>query len=247
MVTPEQDEKSSFGGAGHFVTTHWSVVQAAGSKDSSTAQAALETLCRAYWFPIYAEIRRRGFVVCDAQDLTQGFFASLLESHSFRRPNRDRGRFRSWLLGALHHFLAHERDRARAAKRGGGRMLIPLDEALAEERLLQEASLTASPEELFAQRWAYTLLDLAFQRVEREYSEAGKAILFATLKEFLADDSDHGSYGRLAEKLGTTAGAVATAVCRLRERFRAVIREEVLQTVAAPGDAESELRELFGC
>ena len=245
-MAPEQNDRASSPEAAHFVTTHWSVVRAAGAEDSPAARAALETLCRAYWYPIYAEIRRRGFGPDDAQDLTQGFFASLLESHSFSRPSRDCGRFRSWLLGALGHFLAHELERARAAKRGGGQTLIPLDEVMAEERLQQEAPLTASPEELFAQRWAYALLDQAFQHLEKEYAQAGKAALFAALKEFLADDSDYGSYGPLVEKLRMTPGAVATAVCRLRERFRVVIRQEVMQTVTAPGDAERELRELFG-
>jgi DNA-directed RNA polymerase specialized sigma24 family protein len=228
-----------------FTATHWSVVLAAGQSGSPQAAEALDKLCRTYWYPLYAFVRRQGHGPHDAQDLTQGFFARFLERNYLEAVDREKGKFRSFLLKALNHFLGDERDRANAAKRGGGRVPIPLDEAAAETLYLQDQASNASPETLFEQRWAITLLEQAFSRLREEFALAGKADYFDQIKGFLAEGANSGDYALVAAPLQMTAGAVAVAVHRLRQRYGELVRAEVANTVAAPDEIENEMRHLF--
>lgn len=210
--------------------------------DSAVASAALEKLCRAYWYPIYAEIRRRNNSPHDAQDLTQEFFVCLLRRHSFATARREKGRFRSFLLGALDYFLSDQRDRQNAAKRGGGRPLISLDELEAEQRYQEEPVTNETPEKIFDQRWAIALMEQALGRLATEFEQAGKASFFAELKPFLAMETSESGYADPARRLAMTTSAVAVAVHRLRVRYRELIRAEVMETLANPADAEDELK-----
>jgi len=225
-------------------STHWSAVLAAGQPDSPRAAAAMEELCRTYWYPLYAYVRRRGYEVEEAQDLTQDFFVALLEHHWLKEANPKRGKFRSFLLGAMNHFLANEWRRSHTAKRGGGIALIPLDDT-AERRYALEAITDLTPEKLYERRWAWSLFERGVNRLREHYTAAGKARLFDALKSFLAEDIREADYTRLAAQLGMTHAAVATAVHRLRERYREMVREEVAHTVADPAEIEDEVRSLL--
>lgn len=218
----------------------------AGEPDSPQSAAALETLCRTYWFPVYAEIRRHGASHTDAQDLTQEFFACLLRRGSIAWAKPDRGRFRSYLLGALDYFLLDARDRDRAAKRGGGQALLSIDGVDAEARYRIEPVTAHAPDRAFDQRWAMALLDAGLGALEAEQVAAGKAAQFARLKPFLACETEPGDYRALAAELGVKAGTIAVGVHRLRQRFRELVRREVEQTLADPADLEQEFRHLFG-
>lgn len=227
-----------------FTTTHWSVVLAArGSPDTGTT-AALETLCRTYRYPLYAFVRRQGYGPEDAEDLTQGFFARLLEKDYLGAVNPGKGRFRSFLLAAIRHFLADERDKATAQKRGGGRPLISLDAGQAEERYCLEPSHDWAPDKLFERRWASSLLTSVFDRLADVYAQAGKGELFQVLQEFLAPDVGTTDYASAASRLNMSEGAVRMAVSRLRRRYGELFREEVTHTVADPGEIEDEMRYL---
>lgn len=228
-----------------FTTTHWSVVLAAGKASSPPADAALEQLCRKYWLPLYAYVRRRGYSHHDAQDLTQGFFAVLLEKNYLGLASRDKGRFRSFLLTALNHFLGDEADRAHAAKRGGGVTIISLDEQVGEDLLSIEPSSELAPEKEFQKNWAITLLRQGLERLREESRASGKAGIFDTLKPFLEGEASSGEYGAVAVPLGMTANGVAVAVHRLRQRYRELVRAEIAQTVATPEELEDEIRHLF--
>ena len=231
-------------GARQFVTTRWTIVLSAGRGDTTHAQAALAELCQLYWCPLYAYLRRRGYAPHDAQDLTQEFLARLIEKHKLAGLTRDRGRFRSFLLTALNHFLTDEWKRDQAQKRGAHR-IVSLDAASAETRYRLVPADTLTPEKVFEKQWALTLLNTVYDRLQTEYEEAGKGALFAELNFALTGDRSEVPYGELAGRLGMTEGAVKVAVHRLRQRYREVLRSEVAQTVAGPEEVEEELRALL--
>lgn len=233
-------------GHGKFATTRWSVVIAAGADTSSSdADEALATLCETYWFPLYGYLRNRGHGAEDAQDLTQAFFARLLEKHSISQADPARGRFRSFLLASLKHFAANERERSSAGKRGGGIPAISLGVADAEGRYQLEASTNETPERIFDRRWASTLLARALSRLEADTSEGGKRPLFEALRIYLTGDQPELTYAETAARLGMSEGAIKVAVHRLRRKFRDLVRDEIAQTVAAPEDIDDELRHLW--
>ncbi len=228
-----------------FVTTHWSAVLASADQDSPQARAALEQLCRTYWYPLYCYIRRRGYGHEDAQDLTQGFLLRWLEQKSFARADASKGRLRSFLLAGLNHFLSDAWDRASAQKRGGGRPTLSImDTQAADERYRLEPLDERSPERLFDRRWALTLLDQVLARAEQEFREAGKLELFQRLRLFLVSGTGEDSYAEVGAKLGMSREAVKKAVQRMRHRYYELFREEVAHTVADPADVEEELRYL---
>jgi RNA polymerase sigma factor (sigma-70 family) len=226
---------------GAFVTTQWSVVLTAQGR-SPAADEALEKLCRAYWWPLYGFVRRHGYTPEEAQDLTQGFFASLLERRDLDVVRREKGRLRSYLLVSLKNFLAKARRRELAVKRGEGRALVPLDELLTRERAGAEPSDTLTADRIYERRWALTLLEQVLMRLESEYKGAGNGDLFECLKEFLSDEPGRRSQAEVAFQLGMTENAVKQAFHRLRRRYRELLRNEITQTVAVPGDVEDELR-----
>jgi RNA polymerase sigma-70 factor (ECF subfamily) len=205
----------------------------------------MERLCSTYWYPLYAYIRWRGYAVEDGQDLTQEFFARLLEKNYLAQVGPEKGKFRSFLLKALKHFLANEYDRAAAQKRGKGVAPISLDAAAAEGMFALEPRCDLTPEILFERRWAATLLDQAFAQLRQEYAQAGKQALFQELHIFLTDDSGSGDYAPVAQRLKLTTGAVAVAVHRLRQKYRDCVRAQVAHTVATPAELEDEMRYLF--
>jgi len=228
-----------------FVTTHWSVVLTAGRPDSTRARDAQAKLCQTYWYPLYAYVRRRGHSPEDAQDLTQEFFARLLEKNWVGGADQRKGKFRSFLLSAMNHFLADEWDKARAQKRGGGRAPVPLQLDTAETRFGHEPVDGVTPEQSFERRWALTLLDAAVNRLRTEYEQEGRAELFTALNPCLVGDRASQPYAELASKLGVSEGTVKSAVHRLRQRYRQLLHDEIAHTVAGPGEVEEELRHLF--
>jgi len=228
-----------------FTTTHWSVVLTAGDDSSPKAQEALEQLCRTYWYPLYAYVRRKGYGPEDAQDLTQEFFARFLEKNCLSRADRTRGRFRSFLLTSLQNFLVKEWQRARAEKRGGGQTFIRWDEQAPESRYQLEAASDLTPDKIFEQRWASALFQQALGRLRQEFTAARKAEQFDQLKGFLSGESGEGAYAGVAEKAGMTSGAVAVAVHRLRQRYGQLVREEIANTVTNPAEIEEEMRYLI--
>ena len=227
-----------------FATTHWSVVVAAGQADSAQAAEALEKLCRAYWYPLYAFVRRRGYGPEDAQDLTQSFFARVLERNYFQHADPQRGKFRTFLLTALSNFLADEWDRARRLKRGGGQAPISFDAVSAEERYRLEPVDQFDAAKLFERRWATTLLERALTRLEQEFHERGQGELLEALRPFLLGEQGEATYAEIAPRLAMTTPAVKMSVSRMRARCRELLREEILQTVASPQEAEEEYRAL---
>jgi len=232
--------------ASTFTTTHWSVVLAARQKTSEERASAMERLCRAYWRPLYAFVRRRGYETHDAQDLTQGFFARLLEKDFLESVDRSKGKFRSFLLAALEHFLAKEWRRSHAQKRGGKVSFISFEEPGPEEQALQLPSKALTPEQLFDQQWALTMLNQSLARLQEEFVADGKRDFFASTKSFLTGEGKVDSYATLAMKLGTTEAALKMAVSRMRRRFGELLRSEIGKTVDGPGQIEEELRLLFG-
>jgi len=242
MPIPENAPKGPESADGRFALTRWSVVLAAGGDDPA-ARRALEILCINYWYPLYAFVRRQGHQPHDAQDLTQEFFAKLLEKGWLDGVAREKGKFRSFLLASMKHFLSNERDRARAQKRGGGRSPISLDTHSAESRYAMEPVDIATPEKIFDRRWALTLLEQVLARLRAEMASRGNAALFDELKASLCGQPS--PYGQIAAKLDMSEGAVKVAAHRLRQRYRELIREEVAQTVGSEGDVDDELRELM--
>jgi len=228
-----------------FATTHWSVVLAAGARDSPQANAALETLCRTYWYPSYAYLRRQGHDAPDAEDLTQAFFAHLLERGFPKGVTPTRGRFRSFLLTALKHFLADEWDKLRAEKRGGGRPTVSLDAAHAEARYRLEPVDRLDAERLYERRWAITLVNRVLDRLQGEFAQAGKTHVFEQLQPSLLGEKSAITYAEVAATLAMTESAVKVTVHRMRQRYRELFREEVTHTVAEPGEVEDEMRHLF--
>ena len=228
-----------------FATTHWSLVLAAGRNTSSGGQAALEKLCRIYWYPLYSFVRFSGSAPADAQDLTQGFFLQLLKSNFLGAVSPRKGKFRSFLLASLKHYLSNERDRARALKRGGGRSPVSIDEQDAENRYRLEPIDRMTPEKLYERRWALTVLDLALARLKEEYASSGRLHLFDQLKEELTGGETCHSHAEIGRQLGMTPGAVKVAAHRLRKRYRECLRAEIANTLADPDEVDEEIRHLF--
>jgi RNA polymerase sigma-70 factor (ECF subfamily) len=226
--------------AAHFATTRWSLIVAA---QQPGAPQALADLCRLYWYPLYAYVRRRGHDAGAAEDLTQAFFAHLLEHHALSSVSPQRGRFRSFLLASCQHFLANERQRANALKRGGGRV-VSLEPGDADGRYRREPDHEETPERLFERRWALELLDQALQRLRGEYEAAGKGALFDALKGLLGGDGTR-PYADLAEELALTEGAIKSAVHRLRKRYGEILREQIRETVATEAEVDEEVQALF--
>jgi RNA polymerase sigma-70 factor (ECF subfamily) len=228
-----------------FATTRWSLILAAQDRNAPVSRAALDELCRVYWYPLYAYVRRRGFAHDRAQDLTQDFFARLLEKDALALVEQNRGRFRSFLLAACQHFLANERDRDRAQKRGGGRHVLTLDFSDAEQRYHREPAHAETAERLFERRWALTLLDQVLARLRAECEASNKDHLFQALKIHLTGDGSGPAHAQLATELEMSEGAVKVLVHRLRRRYRELLREEIAQTVESPAQIEDEIQALF--
>jgi RNA polymerase sigma-70 factor (ECF subfamily) len=203
-------------------------------------------LCRTYWYPVYTYVRRRGHEPCEAEDLTQEFFGRLVSKRYLQRVNREKGKFRSYLLGAIRHFLADEWDRRHTLKRGGNFTFISWERETLERRYSQELSHQLTPEKLFDRSWAFTLLEKVMRQLESQYAAAGKSDLFNTLRHCLIGEKGRASYTQLALTLGTTEGGVKMAVLRMRERYGELLRQAVAGTVAGPFEVEAELRYLFG-
>lgn len=246
---PSLDSNAASGQAAQFPATLWSVVLAASQgTDSSTsakAQEALAALCRIYWYPLYAYVRRQGHAPHDAQDLTQGFFAHLLANHRLAQVSPEKGKFRSFLLASLRNFLADERDRALRQKRGGGQTILSIDAPEAETRYRDEPADLRDPEKIFERRWAMTLLERALDRLQRESAGQGKAQRFDQLHVFLTGEPDSPSYAEVGRRLDLTEGAVKVAVLRLRHHYQDLIRAEIAQTVADESEIDEEMRYLF--
>lgn len=228
-----------------FATTHWSVVLAAKARESPEGAEALADLCQKYWYPIYAFVRRRGYSPEDAQDLTQGFFAQLLEKEFLRLVDPQKGPFRAFLMMALDRFLTKERWRGQRLKRGGGCVILSLDEEHGEARYRLEPVDGMTPDRLFARRWALIVLERAMDRLAAECRDAGKEWLFARVRSAIAGDGPEDSYAALAGELGLSVGALKVAVHRLRRRHAELLREEVAQTVADPAAVDEEIRYLL--
>jgi RNA polymerase sigma-70 factor (ECF subfamily) len=228
-----------------FATTHWSLVLAAADTQSPQAKKALETLCRAYWYPLYAYVRRKGYDVHSAQDLIQEFFARLLARNYLSVADRNRGKFRSFLLASLEHFLAREWTKGHAQKRGGGQAVLSLDGADAENRYLLEPAHELTPDKIFDRRWATTLLDQAMSQLRRECLDSGKGELFATVQSSLIGEKGDASYAEISLALNKSEGAIKVAVHRLRQRYGELVRAEIAQTVTTPEEVDEELNYLF--
>jgi len=251
-TVPADDQVTSLSGIGGnahhgpvaFTTTHWSVVLEA-QGESPAAQEALEKLCRTYWRPIFAFLRRQGRPPEEAEDITQGFFAQLLERGKFSAIRKEKGRLRSFLLGALKYFVADEQRRAMAIKRGSGLRPIPLEELRAGDRIEMEPSDPMTAEMIYERRWALTVLERVLSGLKDEYLAADNAALFDSLKELLPDEPGSPSQAEIAARLGMTENAVRQAFYRFRQRYQSILREEIAHTVATPADIEDELRHLI--
>ena len=241
MSAPEQPSKSTGPGAGVFATTHWSVVVRAGDSGSPEAVSAMERLCRTYWYPLYVFVRRKGHSHEDASDLTQAFFARFLEKDFLRSVDASRGRFRTFLLTAMTHFLANEWDRTQAQRRGGGCSIFSLDAVSAEERYRVEPVEQATPETIFERRWAQTVMGVVLDRLAAETDEKR----FELLKSFLLEEKGAVSYDQAAAQLGVSVAAITSAIHRMRARFRALLFEEIANTVETPDEVEPEIRHLL--
>jgi len=228
-----------------FNTTHWSVVLQAGGNDSPQAADALATLCRAYWFPLYAYVRRQGHTVEDAQDFTQAFFARLLERKSFQLADRNRGRFRTFLLTSLKYFLINEWRKGNCDKRGGGQQIISLDAEATETRFQAEPADNRTPDKAFERQWAMAVLNRVLDQLQAEFAATGRGPLFEELKSSLTGEENENSYAEIGRRLGMTEGNLKVTVHRLRRRYREVLRKEISMTVTDPELVDVEIRELF--
>ena len=229
-------------GARVFATTHWSVVLAAGDGDSAPAQRALEALCSAYWYPIYVYVRRKGYGPDDAQDLTQEFFAQLIRKEHLRLADREKGKFRTFLLATLDYFLAREWSRAHRQKRGGQFTFISMDQQMPEERYRLEPADNDTPDKKFVRQWALTVLNQTMAALEEECRASGKEALFQGVKSLLAGEGRDEGYAEISLRLGMGEGAVRMAVHRLRQRYGELLRSEIAQTVSQPEEVEEEVR-----
>jgi RNA polymerase sigma-70 factor (ECF subfamily) len=227
-----------------FETTRWSLIVAAGGEDSLAARDALAVLCDAYWYPLYAYVRRRGIAPDDARDLTQGFLMSLLERRDFENLRPERGRFRAFLLASLKHFLVNDAVRRQTLKRGGGAVVVPLTFDDAEARYRVEPADIETPETLYERRWALTVIDRVLADLRREWEAGGRAAEFDELKAALLQSAPAGGYAAAAIRLGTTEGAVKVAVHRLRRKFQGRLRQDIAETVSDPADVDDEIRYL---
>jgi RNA polymerase sigma-70 factor (ECF subfamily) len=230
-----------------FATTRWSIVLAAGhvGGDRDGARSALESLCRQYWFPLYEYVRRQGYDADAAQDLVQGFLAELIEHNLPAAADRNRGKFRSFLLAALKHYLSNQRERDRAQKRGGGVTPVSIDSRSAEERFGVEPAHDLTPERLFERQWALTLLENSVAQLRHHYEQDGRGAIFEQLKRFLAGGDADVGYREVGVSLGMSEDAVKVAVHRLRRRYRDVLREQVAQTLSTGEAIDDEIRDLF--
>jgi RNA polymerase sigma-70 factor (ECF subfamily) len=228
-----------------FVTTHWSVVLSAQDPLSPRSREALESLCGAYWYPLYSYARRAGHSPPDAEDLTQGFFARLLQKDYLKAAARDKGRFRTFLLVALKRHLANEWDRQHAQKRGGFAPVVQIDQDLAESRFASEPAHHLSPDLLFDRQWAMTLIERAMTQLRQEYAASGRTQLFEHLHHCLARDESALPYAEIGARLNLSEAAVKMAVHRLRRRYREILQHEIAQTVSTPEEIEEEIRHLF--
>ncbi len=248
MAVKNSDQQFINPQMGRFNSTQWSLVLAAAERSTPASENALDALCAAYWPPLYAYIRRRGYEVSEAQDLTQAFFVRLLEKNYLGDAKREKGKFRSFLLASLNHFLANEWDRKQAQKRGGGVTIIPLEMDSAEGYYRTDRADRLTPEKLFERRWALTVIDLALKRLEEEFTDNGRGQLFNCVKPFLTGSDGEVTYHQIATELGMSEGAVKVAVHRLRRRFRELMRAEIAQTILRPdqpGAIDAELRSLL--
>jgi RNA polymerase sigma factor (sigma-70 family) len=239
VPTPSSDAAAPPGA--DFRTTHWSVVLSVRDNEAA-GQRALAELCQTYWYPLYAFVRRRGFGPEDAQDLTQEFFARMIERASFQSVDRERGKFRSFLLACLKNFLANEWTHANRQKRGGGQKVLSLDAAEAEDRYKVEPADASTPETIYEQTWAATLLERVMARLRKEYVTNEKGELFDELKDFLCGDKTAPTYAEIGARHGISEGAVKMAALRLRQRYAALLRAEIAHTVASPDGVENEIR-----
>lgn len=235
---------SSQAGRGRFVTTQWSLVLAAGEDGTEGAGEALARLCSLYWYPVFAFVRRQGASAEEAEDLTQGFFARIIDKGDIGDADRTRGRFRSFLLAACRHYLSNERDRARAEKRGSGRAPVSIDVAAAELRYERALAHAETPDRVFERQWCLTLLAAALEAVREDYEAAGKGRLFDRLQDFLTAEAGEVTHAEAARDLGMAEGAVKVAVHRLRQRYRKALRARVADTVETAADVEDEIRHL---
>lgn len=245
MKEQEQPDRNESAKAGWFTSTHWSIVAAAADASSLESSQALEKLCCAYWYPLYAYVRRRGYDVEEAQDLTQEFFARILAGNFFGAADRTRGRFRSFLLSSLEHFLVKEWRYQTRQKRGGGRVLLPLEGGAGEDLYQHEPADPTTPERIFQRRWALALLEQTLARLRDECVTQNKGALFEHLQGSITGDRDSVPYAELGRRLEMSEGAVKVALHRLRQRYGALLREEIAQTVTRPEEVDEELRLLF--
>jgi RNA polymerase sigma factor (sigma-70 family) len=231
--------------ARQFATTRWSAVLAAAKGGSTGSVEALDQLCRTYWYPLYAWVRREGHAAHDAEDLIQGFFARLIQKEDLAAVDPARGRFRSFLLAALKHYLANERDRSRAWKRGGRHVIVPLQTDMAESRYGAEPVDTLSADQIYDRRWALTVLDRVMFQLRIEFRRRGKEWMFDQLKNCLTPERAALSYAELARQVGLSESALKVSIHRLRQRYRELIQDEIAQTVGDPGLVREEMRELM--
>jgi DNA-directed RNA polymerase specialized sigma24 family protein len=242
MPAPDSEPGRSSDRQEWFATTYWSVVLAAGGESLTEAGAALEKLCQSYWYPLYAFVRRSGHDDETAKDLTQSFFARFLEKNYLKDVDRSKGRFRSFLLVSLKHFLANEWDRQRAARRGGGCQIVALNEEWIEGCERQDASLSLTPEKLYERRWALALLDTVRHKLEAEFVAGGKKELFDALQFYLSGEKGLAPYAEVAGRLNLSVDAIKKAVERMRRRYGELLREEIAQTVTHPAEIDDEVR-----
>jgi RNA polymerase sigma factor (sigma-70 family) len=241
----ERDRDGARGLSGAaFRTTHWSMVLQAARADEPGSLEALNSLCAAYWKPIYAYVRRRGYDPHEAQDLVQSFFASVIASNGIHRVDQSKGRFRSWLLGAIRNHLTNEHDRRTRQKRGGGFEHLSIDAAPEEQRFQVEPISETTPERVFERRWAQIVLERAVDRLREDFAATGQEERFEILKEFLFLDASQNSYADAAARLGISVSAVTSAIHRMRVRFRSFFREEIAHTVEDPAEIDDEIRSL---
>jgi RNA polymerase sigma-70 factor (ECF subfamily) len=245
MSSPDQDFTPDTAMGAQFAATSWTNVMAAQQAGSPEAAVALEKLCRTYWYPLYAYLRRKGNDPHRAQDLTQEFLYRLIKENYLGAADRRRGKFRSFLLAALNHFVSNQRDYERAVKRGGRVNFVSLDDTEGETRFLREPASDQSPEKIFERTWFLALFDEALARLREEQAAAGKSQTFDQLKQFVLEDAEAGDYRTAADNVKMTPNAVAVTVHRLRERYKKLVHEEVMRTVADPAELEDELHRFF--